>query len=283
MTGQTNIDPKDIQAHLSNYKGDKYVEGWATLWDQGDSLPWDKGFPNPALEDALAQRRAIISEPIAWDAQGRLYRRKALVPGCGRGVDVLLLASFGYDAYGLEYSATAVDACKKEAEEHHTQYPVQDQTIGRGKVTFVQGDFFDDAWLQKIEGSANGFDLVYDYTFFCALRPALRPKWALRHTQLLAPSPIGKLICLEFPLHKDPQAPGPPYPLSSEVYMAHLSHPGEEIPYDDNGRVQFNPLQEPSEAGLKRVAYWQPERTHKVGQDEDGVIHDRVSIWSRRS
>lgn len=64
--------------------------------------------------------------------------------------------------------------------------------------------------------------------------------------------------------------------------MAHLSHPGEEISYDAKGGVQQNPLREPSKAGLERVAYWQPQRTHVVGQGENGVIHDRVSIWRGR-
>lgn len=64
--------------------------------------------------------------------------------------------------------------------------------------------------------------------------------------------------------------------------MEHLSHPGEEVPYDAKGVVQQNPLQGPSKAGLERVAYWQPDRTHVVGQGENGVIHDRVSVWRRR-
>lgn len=119
--------------------------------------------------------------------------------------------------------------------------------------------------------------------FFCALEPLLRPKWALRHTHLLAPSPSGNLICLEFPRHKDPQALGPPYASSSEAYVAHLSHPGEEVPYDASGIVKHEPLRAPSKAGLERVAYWQPERTHEVGRGENGVIHDRVSIWRRRN
>jgi hypothetical protein len=110
----------------------------------------------------------------------------------------------------------------------------------------------------------------------------MRPKWAHRHTQLLAPSPAGNLICLEFPRHKDPQEPGPPFASPSEAYVAHLSHPGEDIPYDAKGVVKHDPLREPSQGGLERVAYWQPERTHVVGQGENGVIHDRVSIWRRR-
>ncbi|CAG7964009.1 unnamed protein product [Penicillium nalgiovense] len=279
---QTNINPKEVQAHLSQYKGDKYVDGWASLWDKGDNLPWDRGFPNPALEDTLVKQRPTIGAPLATDAQGQSYRRKALVPGCGRGVDVLLLASFGFDAYGLEYSAAAIEACKKEENDNASWYRVRDQTVGTGKVTWIQGDFFDNAWLQNIGVPLNGFDIIYDYTFFCALDPSMRPKWALRQTQLLSPSPAGNLICLEFPRHKDPQSAGPPYASSSEAYMAHLSHPGEEIPYD-NGVVKHEPLRASSKDGLERVAYWKPERTHEVGQGENGVIHDRVSIWRRRN
>lgn len=169
MTTPTNIGPKDIQAHWAKYQGDKYVEGWASLWDKGHNLPWDRGFPNPALEDTLAQRAGTIGGPIDQDGQ----RRKALVPGCGRGVDVFLLASFGYDAYGLEYSATAVDACKKKEEkEKHSRYRVRDEKVGEGKVTFVQGDFFDDTWLNEIGVPRNGFDVIYDYTV-CILAAAV--------------------------------------------------------------------------------------------------------------
>lgn len=168
MTTPTNIDPKDVQAYFAKYQGDKYVEGWAALWDKGDNLPWDRGFPNPALEDTLVQRAGTIGGPIAQDGQ----RRKALVPGCGRGVDVLLLASFGYDAYGLECSAMAVDACKKEEKENHSRYRVRDEKVGKGKVTFVQGDFFDDTWLKEIGVPRNGFDIIYDYTV-CILTAAV--------------------------------------------------------------------------------------------------------------
>lgn len=68
--------------------------------------------------------------------------------------------------------------------------------------------------------------------------------------------------------------------------MEHLSHPGENITYNDKGLVDADHPsreREPSKAaGLERVAYWQPERTHAVGKDKNGVIHDRVSIWRRR-
>ena len=149
----TNIDPKAIQAHFAKYPGAKYVDGWASLRDKGDNLPWDRGFPNPALEDILVQRAAgTIGGPIIADQDGGGWRKKALVPGCGRGVDVLLFASFGYDAYGLDCSAAAVEACREEEKEKesHSWYRVRDEKVGKGKVTFVQGNFFDDAWLEEI-------------------------------------------------------------------------------------------------------------------------------------
>ena len=64
--------------------------------------------------------------------------------------------------------------------------------------------------------------------------------------------------------------------------MEHLSHPGEDIPYDGDGRVKSNPLHEASEKGLERVAHWQPERTHDIGMDDKGNVLDWVSIWRRR-
>ncbi|KAK9622154.1 hypothetical protein V6Z98_006841 [Aspergillus fumigatus] len=161
-------DPRlvsSIPEFIARYK-ENYVEGWAELWDksEGKPLPFDRGFPNPALEDTLIEKRDIIGDPIGRDAQGNTYRKKALVPGCGRGVDVLLLASFGYDAYGLEYSATAVKVCKEEQAKNGDKYPVRDAEIGQGKITYVQGDFFKDTWWEKLQLPRNSFDLIYDYT-----------------------------------------------------------------------------------------------------------------------
>ena len=148
---------------LAKYPGEKYIDGWAEIWNTNNSPPWDKGFPNPALEDILTQQRATIGGAIATDAEGKTYRKKALVPGCGRGVDVLLLASFGYDAYGLEYSGAAIEACRQE-KSNGDRYPVRDAEVGRGEVVFVQGDFFKDDWLKELGLGLNCFDLVYDYT-----------------------------------------------------------------------------------------------------------------------
>lgn len=64
--------------------------------------------------------------------------------------------------------------------------------------------------------------------------------------------------------------------------MEHLSSPGKELLYDEEGNIKVDPLKRAIETALERVAHWQPERTHKVGYDEDGNVRDRVSIWRCR-
>jgi SAM-dependent methyltransferase len=161
-------NPEDVQKTL-----DKHIEagnlhtGWEELWAQGDNLilPWDKRKPNPTLEEVLTTKRAIIGGPLLTTNEGDSpLRKRALVPGCGRGVDVLLLASFGYDAYGLEYSKSALEECKREEEGSEGKYPVRDASVGRGRVTWVQGDFFENVWIEEVGLEENCFDLIYDYT-----------------------------------------------------------------------------------------------------------------------
>lgn len=82
-----------------------------------------------------------------------------------------------------------------------------------GACHFILGNFFEDDFLSEThaDGSSSpkNFDIIYDYTFLCALPPPLRPKWAARMSQLLAPQ--GTLICTQYPLGKDPRLGGPPF------------------------------------------------------------------------
>ena len=150
-----DVDPKTA--------GDR----WASLWDVGDFLPFDRGMPNPALEDILSKQQQIIGNCFV---DGERRRKKALVPGCGRGYDVLLLASFGYDVYGLEVSETAVKRCLEEQKKNDVRYKVRDENVGLGAIHFVTGDFFDKEpqWMRdpKYDFASEGgsFDLIYDYT-----------------------------------------------------------------------------------------------------------------------
>jgi hypothetical protein len=263
-----------MSQHFDAYQGSDYAKGWAKLWEKGDLLPWDRGRPSPALEGTLKDHRDVVGGAMI---DGR--RKTALVPGCGRGVDVLLLQSFGYNAVGLEVSEGAVAACKQYAEEHGNDYPVKDEQIGKGSRKFVLGDFYANDFL---EDTNQKFDLIYDYTFFCAMRPSMRPAWAKRMSELLADSPTANLICLEFPTDKPAAAGGPPFGSPSKAYIEHLSHPGEEIPYDEQGNVKYQPLAESSPGALERVGHWHPGDTHAIGKDEAGNVKDFISVWRHR-
>lgn len=118
--------------------------------------------PNPALDDALAERVDLFGSRFS---ENGATRKKALVAGCGMGYDVLLLSAFGYDAYGLELSDNALKGARKLEKESHgkDEYRIRDTKVGRGKVTYLAGDFFGNHFLQNVEGDGN-FDLIYDYT-----------------------------------------------------------------------------------------------------------------------
>ncbi|KAG8529465.1 uncharacterized protein KY384_006102 [Bacidia gigantensis] len=244
---------------------------WEALWADGSFIPWDRGLPNPALEDLLKDRQDLIGIPKeASDTAGK--RKKAFVPGCGKGYDVLLLSSFGYDAVGLEVSETALKRCLEERDKHGDKYAVRDASLGAGKSNFVAGDFFSNEWTGS--AGAEQFDLIYDYTFLCALPPSMRHQWALRMSHLLAPD--GHLICLEFPLSKNPNLGGPPFGLQSKVYVQHLAQPGLDIPYNAEGYIPEGVTYPDNPAALKRAAHWQPARTHEIGKDQDWI-----SVWHR--
>lgn len=148
---------------------------WNEFYREG-FIPWDKGLPSAPLAEALA-RRDLVGEPTVAVSGTEKRRKKALVPGCGKGYDVLLLAAFGYDAYGLETSELALNGARETEEKHGGDevYRVRDESVGKGKVTWVFGDFFESSWAKGIEEGFDGtFDLIFDYTV-CSRSKMLTP------------------------------------------------------------------------------------------------------------
>lgn len=158
----SNLAP-GLSERFINLKDKRPIEVWEDLW-QEEKTPWDRGVHNPALEDVLVQKSDILESAVVKSEGQEKLRKKALVPGCGRGVDCFLLASFGYDTYGLEYSTTALEACRKETAKYGDTVKPRDLEIGGGKVIFLQGDFFEDEWLKGAGLEEGCFDLIYDYT-----------------------------------------------------------------------------------------------------------------------
>ena len=265
-----------LRQHFSQLPPDQQAGAWNAMWEQ-HITPWDRGEPSPALVDTLTSKTSLFGSPFQHSDTGKTVavppRKKALVPGCGRGYDVFLLAALGYDAYGLDTSELAVEGARQLADhpDRDSKYPpVKD---GRGEAKFFQADFFKDDFLTQTKGG--GFDLIYDYTFLCALPPALRPRWAKRMSELLAPA--GHLVCLEFPLQKEPKAGGPPHGLTGELYEQLLNRPGVEVKYNPGGYVLPDRSVDLPQDALVMVERWKAERTHAPGMGSD-----HVSIWRHR-
>ncbi|GJJ71999.1 methyl halide transferase [Entomortierella parvispora] len=179
-------------------------DGWNELWKRGIH-PWDKSTPSPALVEVIEQKPIKDQIPQTGNV---------LVPGCGRGVDVFYLSNEHRKAYGLDISPIAVQQCKDIRAEKH---------IPESQAEFFEGDFF------KFDIPAGGFQLVYDYTFFCAIQPEQRPDWGRRMGELIPKG--GVLITLMYPLgdHTD----GPPFAVSIEGYHALLDPNFECLLVDD--------------------------------------------------
>lgn len=306
----------ELQKTFQGRPAAQHISGWDDLWKKS-LTPWDRAGPSQALRDAiLSQNQNLFGSPIkklattttttGQQQQQQQQRKKALVPGCGRGYDVLSLASLGYDTFGLDGSENAILAARKLEEEEIScesdVYRLGDPLVGKGKVQFIIGDFFHEDFLTAITSTnttthgddintipTTKFDLIFDYTFLCALPRELRPTWAKRMSELLAPD--GFLVCLEWPLQKSPKEGGPPHGLSAELYEELLRKPGQEVEYDDDdddgeGYVVVSAGDSTTSGGgggdgraknaLVRLERYRPSRTHEAGKDSDFI-----SIWKR--
>ncbi|KAF8985869.1 hypothetical protein BGZ46_000972 [Entomortierella lignicola] len=166
---------------------------WNALWEK-DIHPWDNPTVSPALREVIEEKPISAQIPKSGNV---------LVPGCGRGVDVFYLGNESRKAYGLDISPIAVQQCKDIQAE---------KGIPESHATFFVDDFF------KFDIPAGGFQLIYDYTFFCAITPDLRSAWGRRMAELIPKD--GVLITLMYPIgnHTD----GPPFAVSEDAYHEQL-------------------------------------------------------------
>ncbi|PFH61449.1 hypothetical protein XA68_17353 [Ophiocordyceps unilateralis] len=230
--------------------------------------------PSLALAEVLGQRPDLVPPPppptapsSSSSSPAPRRRATALVPGCGLGHDALLLASFGYDVWGL-------DVVERNRSALGRLYPPVREAVGCGSVTWLVADFLADDWSLGL-----GFDLIFDYSFLCALSPTHRPRWAKRVAQLMVPG--GRLVCLEYPSSKPMSEPGPPWGVSPELYEALLSAPGEAPAYRPDGTVVADPIAQPRHDALHRLGIIKPTRTHDAGTGPDGSVLDFISVWTR--
>lgn len=273
------------------------ADKWESLWTDG-LTPWDLGQPTPSLVHELSQHphRPLGLVPLTV-AGGRgpptvVEHLRTLVPGCGAGYDLIPLFRHHDDliasgtvrratVVGLDLSPTSLSRAAEEVEEALEFCPLERPT----HVRLMRGDFFRDLSTWEVVACYGGetadtgdtqagfrrtsvpsdsrnlaqFDFLYDYTFFCALPPKLRPAWGRRTAELLHPM-RGRLLTLMFPVlgrsggDDGGQRPlrGPPYPVTRKDYREALQPHGFAVdrdPYE-------SPATHPTRLGTELVGWW---------------------------
>lgn len=159
------------------------------FWDErfeSKVTPWDKGGVPLAFQEFVTQTKRALA---------------TLIPGCGLGHEVRLLAQASWDVTAIDFSAAAVASAKA--------------AIGAAGQHVVEADFFEYQPRQIL-------DLIYERAFLCALPPAMRARIAARWAELL---PAGALLAGFFYIDNSPERSlkGPPFSITSADLQALLA------------------------------------------------------------
>jgi hypothetical protein len=154
----------------------RYVEG---------NTPWDLSGPTPEFVRLLEEKIFPAAKSIA------------LVPGGGQGHDAILLALAGLEVDLVDFAPLALKSALELAHKSAARvYAYRQNFFELGNSPFHRGRY----------------DLLLEYTFFCAIDPALRAKYVETAAALLKPGAL--FVGLFFPLASDKE--GPPFVVSRE-------------------------------------------------------------------
>lgn len=126
-------------------------EFWTERFEQ-NYMPWDNG----DVPEAMRKFVERAPQPLV-----------TLIPGCGAGYEVALLAESGWNVTAIDFSQAAVTTAQR--------------ILGRWADRVVHADFFSYTPPTPI-------NLIYERAFFCALPPQMRTSVVARWAELLQPS-----------------------------------------------------------------------------------------------
>lgn len=188
-------------SHVIEFWDERYVK---------HATPWDRGGVSPAL--------------MEWLDSGVLETCRILVPGCGRGHEVVELARRGFEVVAVDVAPTAIDMLRRDL----TQAQVDAQVICRDLLTWEPGQ---------------SFDAVYEQTCLCALAPPAWPAYADRLADWVRP---GAQLHALFMQTGEPG--GPPY-------HCELSRMRELFSDDRWSWPLVPPVPIPHPAGIQELGY----------------------------
>ncbi|KAJ0036081.1 hypothetical protein Pint_25486 [Pistacia integerrima] len=232
---QTNPRVNKIQ-QLIHHHSSSDTSGWEKCWEEG-ATPWDLGKPTPVT----CAPTSIGSPSEGQGSSPWLWHLASHNPGYILfGYDLVAMASPERHVVGLEISDIAIN----KAKEVTTFCRLAQFWLGsisfriRGHFEYVFYNFLSlsshahfsmiicfpryqvQITLQSLKADfftwcpTELFDLIFDYTFFCAIEPEMRSAWAQKISDFLKPD--GELITLMFPISD--HVGGPPYKVSVSDY-----------------------------------------------------------------
>ena len=161
-------------------------EDWKRHYDE-DDLGWDLGQVAPPFVNLLESKA--------------IFPGKTLVPGCGRGHEVIFLAENGFEVTAVDFSLGAINYLKSTVQERKL------------KCEILHMSFF------EIDAVHNGtFDVVIEQTFFCAISPEQRTSYVSTVARALKQG--GMLAGLFY--HTGEEG-GPPFNTTREDIVKHFS------------------------------------------------------------
>lgn len=160
------------------FLSENYWQERYNLHDTG----WDMGVVSPPLKAYVDQ---LTNKDMA-----------ILIPGCGNSYEAEYLVQQGFT------NVTVIDIAQGPVNRLNKALGEE----GRKWCTVIKADFFE---------HKGQYDLIIEQTFFCALNPDLRGKYAQHMTELLKPG--GKIAGVLFNVVFE--KPGPPFGGTTEEYQ----------------------------------------------------------------
>ena len=170
--------------------------------------------------------RSYQSGEMGWDLGGYTPIFNQWINRCKKPLSVCVLgAGNGWDAINIArkgHYVTAVDFAESA---------IKNMKIAVGKSDYeIDIRYMDIFNLHQVY--SNHFDVVLEYTCFCAIDPCKRRDYLKMVKHILKPG--GKMVGLLFPTDKDPSEGGPPFAVQLEptidLISEYLSLIIQEIP-----------------------------------------------------
>ncbi len=220
----------ETEDRARNSDGDGAAEFFEALYQgaaNGElTLPWSRPAPHPLLVDWVTTRKVTGGAG-----------RRAVIVGCGLGIDAEYIAALGFETTAFDVSETAIDLAKQQNPD--------------SPVTYTTADL-----LNLPPDWRHAFDLAVEIYTVQALPDPPRADAITGISQLVAPG--GTLLAIAFVGEEYKSAGFPPWPLTrpeidafaadglSPVAIEVLTYSGSPEPESAEDRLWRAELQRPA-------------------------------------